>query len=335
MKHFPIFIIIALFTLMIPVIKAEEGWMTSLEKAKVEAQKTNRHILINFSGSDWCYWCKKLDREVFSTSKWKKEAPKHYVLLLIDSPSKRVKMDPKQRAYNRSLVKKFSIRGYPSVYLLDSNGKPYAITGYRRGGPDFYLKHLKAFREGKTKLETLLKKIEGKSKEEQAKVLDQVCSIAQKKQMGNFYIAEQKKIIQLDLENKLGLKAKYALALYQYFTQKRNPLAKQYFEIIKKYAPEKVKAIEFDGKLKKIFMTYGRRGNWKEARKAVFALIKANSPKGENELKAYYTLAIIEYRLHNLPKTIEYLEKAVKADPTNKMAKQLKVIISRLKTKNK
>ena len=64
----------------------KEGWLDDLEKAKAQAKAENKKILLDFTGSDWCGWCKKLDKEVFSQQAWKDYAAKHLVLVEVDFP---------------------------------------------------------------------------------------------------------------------------------------------------------------------------------------------------------------------------------------------------------
>jgi thioredoxin-related protein len=63
-------------------------WLTDFEQAKVQAEKQNKYILIDFSGSDWCRWCVKLDQEVFSKPAFKSFAEKNLVLFMADFPRK-------------------------------------------------------------------------------------------------------------------------------------------------------------------------------------------------------------------------------------------------------
>jgi hypothetical protein len=40
--------------------KAEdEGWLVNLEEAYKISKETNKPILANFTGTDWCVWCKE------------------------------------------------------------------------------------------------------------------------------------------------------------------------------------------------------------------------------------------------------------------------------------
>lgn len=118
-------------------------WETNFEKAKELAKKENKSILINFTGSDWCGWCKRLDREVFSKEVFASFADDSLVLLKIDFP-KFTKLPEEQQRYNYELYEKYGVLGFPTIYLVDANGKVLLQTGYQRGGADAYVKHLKA-----------------------------------------------------------------------------------------------------------------------------------------------------------------------------------------------
>ena len=102
----------------------------------------NKHVVIDFSGSDWCGWCKRLDKEVFATDEFRKGAAEKYVLLMVDSPSDKSLLTPEAAKNNPKLVKKFGIEGYPTVVVLDSKGEEVLRTGYQAGGPEKYLKML-------------------------------------------------------------------------------------------------------------------------------------------------------------------------------------------------
>ena len=120
----------------------ELKWLASIDDAKKEAAARKVPILVDFSGSDWCGWCIRLDNEVFSKPAFKEYAGKHLVLLLLDYPRSKPQTDEVKRQ-NRELAEQFGIEGYPTVVLLDANGKELARTGYQRGGAEAYVEHLK------------------------------------------------------------------------------------------------------------------------------------------------------------------------------------------------
>jgi len=122
---------------------ASDGWMTDMDKAMKLSQKSGKPILADFSGSDWCGWCMKLDKEVFSQKIFKDFAKDNLILVLIDFPRAKP-MTKELKKQNRELAKKYKIRGYPTVLLLDSKGKVLLQTGYQRGGPQKYVDSLKS-----------------------------------------------------------------------------------------------------------------------------------------------------------------------------------------------
>jgi len=123
---------------------AEESlWLTNIDEAKKEASERGVKILVDFSGSDWCGWCIKLDNEVFSKGAFKKYAKDNLVLFVADFPrSKKQSADVKKQ--NEALARKYGIRGFPTVLLLDSTGKEIARIGYEPGGPEKYVEHIKS-----------------------------------------------------------------------------------------------------------------------------------------------------------------------------------------------
>ncbi|MFL2876445.1 MAG: thioredoxin family protein [Pontiellaceae bacterium] len=121
-----------------------EGWMTDFEKAKKKAMNENKTLLIDFSGSDWCSWCIKLDEEVFQKDVWKAYAKEHLVQVLIDFPREKSEQSEALQRQNNELAKQYTVRGFPTVLLLNQEGTLIEKTGYKRGGAESYINHIKA-----------------------------------------------------------------------------------------------------------------------------------------------------------------------------------------------
>lgn len=120
---------------------ASEGWESDFKKASARAKAEGKYMLIDFSGSDWCGWCIKLDKEVFSQQVFKDYAKDHLVLLLVDWPQ-RTPDSKEVQARSRPLMEKFGIDSFPTVILLDPNGEPVDKTGYRPGGAEAYIEYI-------------------------------------------------------------------------------------------------------------------------------------------------------------------------------------------------
>lgn len=120
----------------------ETPWLTDFEAAKKQAAEKNLPILADFSGSDWCGWCIKLDNEVFSQDAFRKYAEDNLVLFLADFPNSKPQTS-EVKAQNEALAQKYGIRGFPTVLLLDATGNVLAQTGYQAGGAEAYVEHIK------------------------------------------------------------------------------------------------------------------------------------------------------------------------------------------------
>lgn len=158
-----------------------EGWIDDYDLALKRAAEENKYIVADFSGSDWCGWCKKLDREVFDTEVFRKGAADKYVLLMIDSPSDKKLLSEKAAKQNPGLVDKYGIRGFPTVLILDAKGEKVAKLGYQKGGPEKYLKLLESsVKEGPDiqkyikPIEDLLNAPDAEYAKESEKVMDEV-----------------------------------------------------------------------------------------------------------------------------------------------------------------
>ena len=123
------------------------NWTTDLGKAIEKAKTEKKAVLVNFTGSDWCKWCFKLDEEVFSKDEFKLYAEENLILVIVDFPMKKQQSN-KTRMYNYSLQQKLGVQGYPTIILFNDKGIPVAKTGYRPGGPEKYIDHLKAYLKG-------------------------------------------------------------------------------------------------------------------------------------------------------------------------------------------
>ncbi len=119
-------------------------WITDYSAALAFAKSENKYILINFTGSDWCGWCKKLVGEVFSKPAFETYAKQNLVLVKLDFP-RAIPQSAEEKAQNETLAKQYQVSGFPTIFLLDSDGKTIGQTGYQPGGPEAYIQHLKSF----------------------------------------------------------------------------------------------------------------------------------------------------------------------------------------------
>ena len=116
-----LFLAFLLTTLLLPA----PGWQLDFDQAKAEARQTNRHILLNFSGSDWCGPCIKLKKDVFESADFQQFATDRLILVRADFPRlSKNKLDDRQTTRNEALAEKYNREGkFPFTVLLDADGK--------------------------------------------------------------------------------------------------------------------------------------------------------------------------------------------------------------------
>lgn len=125
-----------------------DGWTSDFDAAKVQAKKEGKVLLVEFTGSDWCPPCKKLHEEVFSKPEFVSAAGKDFILVELDFPRTK-KIDAELKKQNEKLAKDYKIRGFPSVLLMDANGKVFKKVGYQAGGVKPYLAMIQKSLEAK------------------------------------------------------------------------------------------------------------------------------------------------------------------------------------------
>ena len=101
--------------------------MNDFEAAKAKAVAENKDLLIDFTGSDWCGWCKLMDKNVFNKEEWAAYAKDNVVMVYIDFPKNKSLVPAKYVARNKELSQKFGVRGYPTYLLIDA--KSNAVMG--------------------------------------------------------------------------------------------------------------------------------------------------------------------------------------------------------------
>jgi len=103
---------------------AEVGkWTMDYAAATALAKEKKLPMLLNFTGSDWCGWCKLMDGNVYAKPEWSAFAEKNLVLVTLDFPKDKSIVPPRFVDKNNELKTKFGIRGFPSYVILDSDAE--------------------------------------------------------------------------------------------------------------------------------------------------------------------------------------------------------------------
>ena len=134
-------IIIFVLGIGISTFASGKQWLTNLEKAMKLSEKSGKPILIEFSGSDWCPPCMRLNKSVFSQKSFLDFAEKNLILVSMDFP-RNSSQTSEQKRYNNNIARKYRVKYFPTVFLLDSKGK-MIIKIERRGPVKEYIEFLK------------------------------------------------------------------------------------------------------------------------------------------------------------------------------------------------
>jgi len=127
--------------LTLGTLASADEWLTDYTKALDQAKTQNKPVLIDFTGSDWCGWCMKLDREVFSVAQFKSYAAQKLVLLKIDFPRRKA-LPAAEKQQNDKLATQYGIQGYPTIVVLKPDGTKAGELGYTPGGPQAFISEL-------------------------------------------------------------------------------------------------------------------------------------------------------------------------------------------------
>lgn len=130
------------------LVNAQENgltWHTNIDKAMAISNKEKKPLMLFFTGSDWCGWCIRLQKEVFYKKEFVKWAQENVVLVELDFPRKK-QLEPALQQQNYSLQNAFRVQGYPTVWFVNSDTKEgktnftqLGSTGYVAGGPEAWI----------------------------------------------------------------------------------------------------------------------------------------------------------------------------------------------------
>jgi thioredoxin-related protein len=152
-KNLLLSVLCALGLLFPAGLRAESSWTTDYKKAQEEAKASHKLLLLNFTGSDWCGYCIQLDRAILSKPEFKQYAEKNLVLAEIDYPRrggpKWNSQSTELKKQNMELAERYQIEGFPTLVLLDGDGKTvWRIDGYFPGGVAAFLAEIDKVRKG-------------------------------------------------------------------------------------------------------------------------------------------------------------------------------------------
>ncbi|MFA6173213.1 MAG: thioredoxin family protein [Kiritimatiellales bacterium] len=118
-------------------------WKADYDAALKQAAAENKYVLVSISGLEWCGWCKALESEVFSRPEFIAYAKDNLVCVLLDFNHSGRATNTEFAKQHEMLLEKFKVEGFPTVLILNPQGKGIVRDGYQRGGPVKYVEFIK------------------------------------------------------------------------------------------------------------------------------------------------------------------------------------------------
>lgn len=187
----------------------EDDWETDIDVAVAAAQQDGKYLLLDFTGSDWCPPCIRLENEVLSQAAFLAEAKKQFHLVKLDFPQNQQLVPVRLMEKNREWMQRLGVDGFPTIVLLDSQARPFGFLGYTAGGPPAFLELLQQRLSAKARFDQLMAQAEAAEGAEQGRLFDQALDALGGALGVNHYKDVVEKILALDATHAIGLREKY------------------------------------------------------------------------------------------------------------------------------
>lgn len=100
---------------------AAVDWGQDYDVALEAAKKDKKLVMVDLY-TDWCGWCKKLDKDTFSDKDVEARLTKDFIA---------VKVNAEKSQQNAKLAQDFGTTGFPHIVFVDADGKMVSeINGY-------------------------------------------------------------------------------------------------------------------------------------------------------------------------------------------------------------
>lgn len=113
-----------------PGLDAQALRWYSFDEGIALAQQTNKKVLIDVY-TDWCTWCKKMDKDVYTNPDVKAVLQSYFVAVKLNAESSRELTYKGRRLTEMTIARAMGVNGYPTTVFLYSNAEPLTkVAGY-------------------------------------------------------------------------------------------------------------------------------------------------------------------------------------------------------------
>jgi thioredoxin-related protein len=112
------------------VARAGEVEWRSWNAGLAEAASTNRPVLVDVY-TEWCGWCKRMDRDVYSRADVREYLATHFVTIKLDAEASTPAKYEGRSLTSSGIAQRFRVSGYPTTVFLRANGEHLVnVPGY-------------------------------------------------------------------------------------------------------------------------------------------------------------------------------------------------------------
>ena len=182
---------------------SEGQWQTDFEVAKKQATSRGKDLFVNFTGSDWCGFCIAIKEQIFTQKVFLEGVRDNFILVEIDFPQSR-EQDEALKEQNERLRVSFGVEGFPTLFLVDSNGKPYGHIPNQPGiTPGQFVAQMESHRGLRIKRDEKFAEADHKKELDRAKSLHAGLEILDDEIVDRFYGDIIDEIVLLDKKDTL------------------------------------------------------------------------------------------------------------------------------------
>ena len=111
--------------------KNKINWVT-IEEAQELTKENPRKIFVDVY-TDWCGWCKKMDKSTFVDPDVVEYVNENYYAVKLNAESREEIIFKGKKTNGTTLARSFRVSGYPTIVLIDENcEQPVAAPGFRK-----------------------------------------------------------------------------------------------------------------------------------------------------------------------------------------------------------
>lgn len=187
------------------------GFTDDYETALKNAAEKEKLVYIVFSGSDWCGFCKALERELLTKPQFVAGVKEHWELVYIDAPKDTSCLSELAKRQNGGVRAKYGVCGFPTVYILDPKGEKLGNGDKGQGSTvDEVVRRMNKYKIGyfkKRKLNAKIAEMKPGTKTRVMAIHEYLQGLTQDEQEEEIEL--MKEVLAADQKMKLGLRDSY------------------------------------------------------------------------------------------------------------------------------